>query len=84
MSDIVDPFADDRFVPKHAEPVVTSNHDERLPPDVAAVWVHPNDQRLARMLIKEWGLEAFRASALHQQALQGMGSLRADPKKARK
>jgi hypothetical protein len=39
-----------------------------LPPDIAEVW-KGSDENVARGLIGAWGLDAFRASALHRVAL---------------
>jgi hypothetical protein len=46
-----------------------------LPPDIAAVWAGKLDgmgqpaENTARFLIGAWGLDGFRGSALHKQAL---------------
>jgi hypothetical protein len=47
-----------------------------LPYDIAAVWGHPpmrvGDEATCRILLGAWGEDAFRASAVHQAALQAV------------
>ena len=49
--------------------LVAESSAESLPPDIAAVWRSERDQGTARALIAAWGLDAFRTSELHKQAL---------------
>jgi hypothetical protein len=45
-----------------------------IPFDIAAVWAHPphrvGDEATCRILLATWGEDAFRASGVHQAALQ--------------
>ena len=54
-----------------------------LPDDILRVWVtgkRPEDEMTARTLIGSWGLEVFRGSEIHKQALAaGSRDLRMEP-----